>query len=196
VENTDTTGTGTGGQLTWAYSVSLAAMQAALTPGQTKVESFTLSLNDQHGATITRQVDVTITGTNPALYGTAGNDTLAGGAGVDVLIGGGGNDSMNGGAGRDFFVYQSIGDRGTSGDVITGFDKGNGGDILQLHEMLQTFTGYDGTNAFTDGYLQFVTSAGNTLVQVDSTGGADQYVTLVTLVGVSLGMGNTVNFAV
>src|SRR4029453_11061091 len=63
VKNTDTTGTGTGGQLTWTYTVADSAVEF-LAAGQTKVESFTITLDDQHGGLITRQIDVTITGTN------------------------------------------------------------------------------------------------------------------------------------
>ena len=37
-----------------------------LAAGQTRVESFTISLDDQHGGVITKQIDVTITGTNDA----------------------------------------------------------------------------------------------------------------------------------
>ncbi len=65
VKNTDTTGSGTGGQLTWNYSVAAAAVEY-LAAGQTKVESFTITLDDQNGGLITRQIDVTITGTNDA----------------------------------------------------------------------------------------------------------------------------------
>ena len=39
---------------------------AYLAAGQTKVESFTITLSDQNGGVITRQIDVTITGTNDA----------------------------------------------------------------------------------------------------------------------------------
>jgi VCBS repeat-containing protein len=63
VKNIDTTGTGTGGQLTWNYSAPSSAL-AYLGEGQTKVESFTITLNDQQGGLITKQIDVTITGTN------------------------------------------------------------------------------------------------------------------------------------
>ncbi len=73
VKNTDTTGTGTGGQLTWTYTVAASAVEY-LAAGQTKVESFTITLDDQHGGLITRQIDVTITGTNdaPMLSDTTG----------------------------------------------------------------------------------------------------------------------------
>ncbi|MET3917919.1 VCBS repeat-containing protein [Variovorax sp. OAS795] len=63
VKNADTTGTGTGGQLTWTYSVPGTAVEY-LAAGQTRIESFTLTLNDQHGGIVTRQIDVTIAGTN------------------------------------------------------------------------------------------------------------------------------------
>src|SRR6202008_2535590 len=70
VKNNDTTGSGTGGKFTWTYTVADSAVEY-LAAGQTKVESFTVTLNDQHGGGITKQVDVTITGTNDAPVITA-----------------------------------------------------------------------------------------------------------------------------
>ena len=75
VLDSDTTGTGTGGQLTWTYTVADAAVEY-LAAGQTKVESFTITLNDQNGGVVTKQIDVTITGTNDAPVVTSAN-TLA-----------------------------------------------------------------------------------------------------------------------
>src|SRR5258705_456145 len=46
VKNGDTTGTGTGGQLTWSYTVADSAVED-LADGETKVESFTITLDDQ-----------------------------------------------------------------------------------------------------------------------------------------------------
>src|SRR5205814_675520 len=63
VKNTDTTGSGTGGQFTWTYTVADSAVEY-LAAGQTKVESFSITLDDQHGGLITRQIDITITGSN------------------------------------------------------------------------------------------------------------------------------------
>lgn len=62
-KNSDTTGTGIGGQATWSYTVDAAAVEY-LAAGQTKVESFTVTLDDQNGGVVTQQVDVTVTGTN------------------------------------------------------------------------------------------------------------------------------------
>ena len=49
VKDSDTTGTGTGGQLTWTYTVADSAVEY-LAEGQTKVESFTITLDDQTAA--------------------------------------------------------------------------------------------------------------------------------------------------
>ncbi len=65
VKDSDTTGTGSGGQLTWTYTVADSAVEY-LAEGQTKVESFTITLDDQNGSVITKTIDVTITGTNDA----------------------------------------------------------------------------------------------------------------------------------
>ena len=61
----DTTSTGTGGNVAWSYSVADGAVEY-LAAGQTKVESFTVTVDDGHGGVVTKQVDVTITGTNDA----------------------------------------------------------------------------------------------------------------------------------
>ena len=76
VKDSDTTGTGTGGQLTWTYTVADSAVEY-LAAGQTKVESFTITLNDQHGGLITKQIDVTITGTNDAPTATSSSATVS-----------------------------------------------------------------------------------------------------------------------
>ncbi len=65
VKVNDTTGSGSGGQLTWTYSVAASAVEY-LAAGQTRVDSFTITLNDQKGSVLTRQIDITITGTNDA----------------------------------------------------------------------------------------------------------------------------------
>ncbi len=63
LKNTDTTGTGSGGQLTWTYTVAASAVEY-LAAGQTKLEQFTVTVNDGHGGVVDRTVNVTITGTN------------------------------------------------------------------------------------------------------------------------------------
>jgi VCBS repeat-containing protein len=56
---------GTGGVVTWDYSVAASAVEY-LALGQTKIESFSFNLEDGHGGSVARTVDVTITGTNDA----------------------------------------------------------------------------------------------------------------------------------
>jgi Ca2+-binding RTX toxin-like protein len=128
------------------------------------------------------------------IYGDAGNDVLNGGAGFDVLYGGSGDDTLNGGGGDDFlfgeagmdiFKFDALPERGALGDAILDFSTVEG-DKLDLHDLLQTFAGYDGMNAFTGGYLNFFGNLdGNTVVEVDSdgTGGVDSFHTLATLFG-------------
>ncbi|MFL6674307.1 MAG: cadherin domain-containing protein [Massilia sp.] len=132
------------------------------------------------------------------LVGGDGNDTLAGGAGNDLLVGGRGADRLAGGLGNDTFDYNRLAD-GSVNERILDFSKSgaNGIDVLNLHDLLLTFTGYNGTNAFTGGYLSFDTSSGvDTVVRVDSTGGANSFVALVTLVGTVLLQTDTPNFVV
>jgi VCBS repeat-containing protein len=83
VKNADTTGTGTGGQLTWTYTVADSAVEY-LAKDQTKVESFTITLDDQNGGLITKQIDVTITGTNDnaTITASASEDTAVKEAGT------------------------------------------------------------------------------------------------------------------
>src|SRR5206468_579893 len=59
----DTTGSGTGGVITWNYSVAAGAVEY-LAAGQPKVETFTFTIDDGHGGTVDKTVSVTITGTN------------------------------------------------------------------------------------------------------------------------------------
>ena len=186
VENSDTTGTGTGGQITWNYSVSQAALQAILAPGQTRVESFNISLNDQHGGLVTQQINVTLNGAGHPLVGTAGNDTLVGSsiadvlsglAGNDRISGLGGNDQLTGGAGSDTFVFSP----GSGADIITDFSAGAG-----VHDVINLLGfGYTG---LTD-VLAHTTQTGTDLVI--NMGGGDS----ITLMGVNVASLNADDFS-
>ena len=63
--DTDTTGSGTGGKMTWTYAVSDTALEY-LADGETRVEKFTVAVNDAHGGTDFKTIEVTLTGTNDA----------------------------------------------------------------------------------------------------------------------------------
>jgi VCBS repeat-containing protein len=62
---TDTTGTGTGGVITWSYSVAAADVEF-LADGETLEEIFRITIDDGNGGEIERDITVTITGTNDA----------------------------------------------------------------------------------------------------------------------------------
>jgi VCBS repeat-containing protein len=63
--STDTTGSGSGGVITWNYSVAAGAVEY-LAAGKTKTEHFTFNVQDDHGGSVAKTVDVTITGTDDA----------------------------------------------------------------------------------------------------------------------------------
>src|SRR6202030_1437988 len=71
--STDTTGTGTGGSVSWSYTVADDATDY-LAAGQTKVEHFTVTVDDGNGGTKSQDIAVTITGTNEAPVITAHTD--------------------------------------------------------------------------------------------------------------------------
>lgn len=57
------------------------------------------------------------------------NNIIVGNAGDNMIDGGRGNDVLTGGAGRDTFVVTP----GNGNDIVTDFQAGSGGDILQLN---------------------------------------------------------------
>jgi VCBS repeat-containing protein len=128
------------------------------------------------------------------LSGTNGNDVIVGGAGADMITGGGGDDLLAGGAGRDTFIYNTVNDFGSSGDVITDFVKGAGADVINLQGLLTSAGAPRDSGAFSNGWVKFTSVGGNTLVQFDSNGGGDAFVTLVTLTGTLLTSADVSNF--
>jgi Ca2+-binding RTX toxin-like protein len=123
---------------------------------------------------------------NDQLYGDDGNDVLSGGAGTDNLTGGLGNDTLTGGADSDSFtVWSGTGD--TSTDTITDFTVGNGIGADRLSILTWQFSGYTGTNPFSDGFARLTQSGSNSLLEVDSDGpgGAAVFQTAVILNNVS-----------
>jgi Ca2+-binding RTX toxin-like protein len=73
-------------------------------------------------------------GNHDLLLGGAGNDTLLGGTNNDTLIGGAGNDTLIGGSGKDAFAYLLSANEGK--DLILDFKTGNGGDRLEISDLL------------------------------------------------------------
>ena len=134
-----------------------------------------------------------LNGPDQVITGNGGVDILSGGFGNDTLTGYVGYDILTGGAGSDRFDYNSIND-GT--DTITDFTSGAGGDVLDLTDVLGSFVGitFNHDNAFIGGFLQFAVSGTDTLVQVDSDGGGNSYISLAVLTNTSLLATDTNNY--
>ncbi|WP_375513917.1 DUF4347 domain-containing protein [uncultured Nostoc sp.] len=109
---------------------------------------------------------------NDTLLGGTNNNSLIGGAGNDILIGGDFSDTLTGGSGNDQFIYQTL----SNGDTITDFNKSE--DKLILTDLFKS-QGYSGSNAISDGYLQFVQSGTSTQVQFAYDG--NSFYTFATL---------------
>jgi Ca2+-binding RTX toxin-like protein len=116
---------------------------------------------------------------NDTLLGLGGNDTLNGYEGGDVLIGGAGADVLYGGSGADTFLFSA--ETFGSIDAIADLSLANG-DKIDLSDVLQ---GYDPlTDAITD-FVGFTTSGANSILKVDADGGANNFVQIATLTGVT-----------
>jgi len=147
--------------------------------------SFTYTIQDANGATSTATAhldvrDASGTAGNDVIAGTSGNDVLNGGAGLDalkggagndILIGGQGDDILAGGLGSDTFKFGAGDLNGVStGDKILDFKVANvndGGDVLDLHDLLQGVQGITGVtnnsegNLVSGGFLKFDAVAAN-----------------------------------
>jgi VCBS repeat-containing protein len=193
----------------WLYALdNTNAAVDALNDGDQLSDSFTVHSTDGSAhvvnITINGATDVASPppgggGGDDTLVGTDGDDVLAGGGGNDVISGGNGNDllrgdagsdDLTGGAGSDRFYFASAAD---AVDLINEFSTGPGGDVLDLHDVLD-FTGADPLDAFAGGYVVFLSDSGNTIVLVDPDGGFDELVPLALLQGTSLGMADTANY--
>jgi len=105
--------------------------------------------------------------------GGTGDDTLLGGGGIDILIGGQGDDTLTGGAEADTFRFMS-GDGGIVGDpavdIITDFTIGDGGDVLDLTDLLQGESSGDIPGLA--NYLSFSSDGADTTISVDPDAGS------------------------
>ena len=117
---TDTTGTGLGGVINWTYSVAAASVEY-LASGDTKTETFTITLDDgKPGGTVNRTITVTITGTNDAPVVTGSTATLN-----SITE----DDTANTGQTVGSFAAAGISDvdqGALKGIAITGFTASNG----------------------------------------------------------------------
>lgn len=97
------------------------------------------------------------------LIGGAGNDTLYGGDGTDIMVVGQGLDHIYGQNGIDLIVFDVM---DTMADFIHGFQSGVGGDVINIHDILQ---GFD-QNDVISNFVKLVQTGGNTELQVNQDG--------------------------
>jgi len=94
----------------------------ALSTGDAVTDQFSYTVVDDHGATSTATVTVTVNGSDDTFIGTAGADTITGTGGRDTIQGLGGNDTLSGAGGNDLLQG------GDNDDTLSG---GAGNDTLQ-----------------------------------------------------------------
>ncbi|MBI0424986.1 VCBS repeat-containing protein, partial [Acinetobacter sp. ACIN00229] len=137
----------------------------------------------------------------------SGDTTFTGGSGNDYFVGGQGNDTYNlggVGGGSDTIYLTLLNTDATGGngsDVVNGFHVGKVGtdsdaDIIDLHELLDSYTGTPSLYTDTDGvkldissshildYLKISSDGSNTTIAIDRDGGADNYSNVLTLNGI------------
>ncbi len=117
--------------------------------------------------------------------GRDGNDVIFGSDGNDTIEGGLGADAMSGGAGNDLFLYRLSNTAdldNLGGDTIVGFEVGK--DKIDLLDLFEDFD-ISSSDPIGQGFLNLKVVGGDTLLQFDSDGGGDSFVTLATLQGVT-----------
>lgn len=113
------------------------------------------------------------------LYGDAGNDFIHGGIDDDDLYGGAGTDILYGGDGADSFYFESglISEVDEIRDFSTAQD-----DAINIADIL---TGYDfGVDDITE-WVQITDNGTDSTLSVDADGGADSFVSIATITGVT-----------
>ena len=121
----------------------------------------------------------TMTGTtgSQTFMGLGGDDVIYGMDGDDVLYGGSGIDFLYGGDGADTFGFDDI--NGT--DHIQDFSIAEG-DMLNISDLLE---GYDPVTDAIGDFVAVTSDGHDTIISVDTDGGADNFVQIAIMHGVS-----------
>jgi len=128
-------------------------------------------------------------GTRDLLLGGKGEDMISGGAGDDYIWGGAGSDTLFGGLGRDRFAFHDLSE---AGDVIADFEAGLTGDKIDL-SVMRARLDWEAGDPIANGYLRWVQSDSDTLVQINADGAGSDFTTLATLTDVNAASLSLVN---
>ncbi len=115
------------------------------------------------------------------LYGGSGNDLLHGGDGDDVLNGEDGLDTLYGGAGADSFMFETA-SAFNDVDEIMDFSLTDD-DVLNLVDVLGSV--YDPLQDAITDFVQITDDGTDSTLAVDADGGADNFVAIAMLRGVT-----------
>ncbi|GAB6141325.1 hypothetical protein JCM14076_20540 [Methylosoma difficile] len=181
------------GNVGWSYSHAVPASFGAAV--QSKIDSFSMTVDDGAGGVVSTNLSVTVkTGTDlaNAMTGTAGMDILLGGAGNDTLNGVAGVDMLLGCLGNDTYVvsdsrsvqFENVGegtdlvkasvDFALSANIENMTLTGVGNINATGNELANTVTGNTGNNTLTGG-------AG--VDKLVGNGGNDTFVVNITALG-------------
>ncbi len=180
---------GATGQVRWTFSVADGAIDF-LAAGETLVQNYTVSINDQRGGIVTQTVTVTITGTNDLPVVAVAASNVAGS--VTELPGVSGSPLLDTTTGTLAFTDADRTDTHTVGAPVA-LGTGYLG-IFTVVPVTDSTNGVTGSVKWTfsvvDGTIDFL-SAGQTLVQnysvtiADNHGGTVTQTVAVTLIGSS-----------
>ena len=108
----------------YVYTPTASSIDA-LNTGDSRSETFTMTVSDSIASPVSQTFDISITGANEIITGTSVSETLTGTAGIDTITGGGGADTLWGGGGADTFVIGSSDSNlvwANSNTTISGYD--------------------------------------------------------------------------
>ncbi len=111
------------------------------------------------------------------IIGSHGNNVLTGNSGNNILDGAKGSDVLTGNNGADTFIFNLNG----GFDTVTDFSSSQG-DMLDVTGLLD---GYDPLDDTISDFVQIVDNGSDSILSVDTNGGANSFAQVVKLIGVT-----------
>ncbi len=152
--------------------------------GPVNVDLMAMTASDGMGGTdsLNGIEDVTGSAFDDALFGDAANNALLGGMGNDLLRGREGADYIDGGLGVDRIEFFNPWD---GLDTVAGFEAVPSGDVIDIADLLQNWTGYaGGAGGPLSNFVRLETIGPDAQLQLDADGlGPMFWQPLATLLG-------------